>query len=291
MLRTILTCGIAVVVFSPALLASADVPRLLEPQNGTEEVAMPVALSWTAIDGADQYQLQVSSSTDFELPYWETTTESTSLTLQDAGCPSTVYWRVRGYVDGAPSEWSQIQWFSRICLGIYYYPTAPGNTQEVQLPVTLQWECDNCYEVNTFNVQIDDDPAFSSPEVDTAGFYEPSLILENLAPNTTYYWRVRAWYCCSSCYYDYWTQTSQFYVRGCCVGMTGNVDGDVQELVDIGDLTAMITYLYVPPNVEPPCLEEGNVDGDPEGLIDVGDLTALISYLYIPPNPEPAACQ
>ena len=31
-------------------------------------------------------------------------------------------------------------------------------------------------------------------------------------------------------------------------------------------------------------------DGDIEALVDIGDLTALISYLYIPPNPEPAAC-
>jgi hypothetical protein len=79
--------------------------------------------------------------------------------------------------------------------------------------------------------------------------------------------------------------------NSCCIGITGNVDGDPDGLVDIGDLTALINYLYIPPNPEPPCLEEGNVDGDPEGLIDVGDLTALISYLYIPPNPEPAACQ
>jgi hypothetical protein len=77
----------------------------------------------------------------------------------------------------------------------------------------------------------------------------------------------------------------------CCVGSTGNIDGDTGELVDIGDLTALITYLYIPPNPEPICMAEANIDGDAEGLIDIGDLTALISYLYIPPNPEPADCE
>jgi hypothetical protein len=77
----------------------------------------------------------------------------------------------------------------------------------------------------------------------------------------------------------------------CCVTIAGNIDGDPGELVDIGDLTALISYLYIPPNPVPGCPREANVDGDGSGLIDIGDLTALISYLYIPPNPEPAACQ
>jgi hypothetical protein len=77
---------------------------------------------------------------------------------------------------------------------------------------------------------------------------------------------------------------------GCCVGITGNVDGDLGELVDIGDLTALIAYLYIPPNPVPICFEEANVDGDGGGLVDIGDLTALIAYLYIPPNPVPSTC-
>jgi hypothetical protein len=77
----------------------------------------------------------------------------------------------------------------------------------------------------------------------------------------------------------------------CCTGFTGNVDGDDGELVDIGDLTALISFLYIPPNPEPLCIQEANIDGDSGGLVDIGDLTALISYLYIPPNPEPAPCQ
>jgi hypothetical protein len=76
----------------------------------------------------------------------------------------------------------------------------------------------------------------------------------------------------------------------CCVGLRGNVDFDPGNIVDIGDLTALISYLYIPPNPVPDCPQEANIDGDNEGLIDIGDLTALISYLYIPPNPLPASC-
>jgi hypothetical protein len=75
---------------------------------------------------------------------------------------------------------------------------------------------------------------------------------------------------------------------GCCRDIAGNVDGDAEELIDIGDLTRLIDYLYIS-NIEPECLSEANVDGDTDGLVDIGDLTALIDYLYISTAP-PAAC-
>jgi len=74
----------------------------------------------------------------------------------------------------------------------------------------------------------------------------------------------------------------------CCIGITGNVDSDPASVIDIGDLTALIDYLFITFTV-PECLEEANVDGDPSGMIDIGDLTALIDYLFIAFAP-PADC-
>ncbi|HUV31923.1 MAG TPA: hypothetical protein VMY05_12670 [Acidobacteriota bacterium] len=76
----------------------------------------------------------------------------------------------------------------------------------------------------------------------------------------------------------------------CCLGLTGNIDGDLEEVIDIGDLTALIGYLFVRSYPGLDCLPEANVDGGPDGIVDVGDLTALISYLFIEPNPLPAPC-
>jgi hypothetical protein len=80
-------------------------------------------------------------------------------------------------------------------------------------------------------------------------------------------------------------------IQACCVGITGNIDGDPEERIDIGDLTAMIRYLYILPNPVPPCPEEADTDGDADGVLDIGDVSALIAYLYIPPYPTPAPCQ
>lgn len=74
----------------------------------------------------------------------------------------------------------------------------------------------------------------------------------------------------------------------CCVTNRGNADNDPDDKCDIGDLTALIAYLFIPPYELPACLIEANIDG--EGLVDISDLTALIGYLFIPPFDPPASC-
>jgi hypothetical protein len=70
-----------------------------------------------------------------------------------------------------------------------------------------------------------------------------------------------------------------------CMGVTGNVDCDPHELIDISDLTRLIDYLYVS-RAPICCFSEGNVDGDPYGNVDVADLTALIQILFSERTPE-----
>jgi hypothetical protein len=78
-------------------------------------------------------------------------------------------------------------------------------------------------------------------------------------------------------------------VVSCCSGLTGNVDCDPGDGVDISDLSAMIDHLYI--SFTPLCCKaEANVDGSVDGNIDISDLSALIDYLYISFTP-PAACQ
>jgi hypothetical protein len=75
----------------------------------------------------------------------------------------------------------------------------------------------------------------------------------------------------------------------CCVGVTGNVDGDPLEGIDISDLSALIDFLYI--SFTPPaCMAEANTDGDIGGGVDISDLSALIDFLYISFTPT-ATCQ
>jgi len=63
-------------------------------------------------------------------------------------------------------------------------------------------------------------------------------------------------------------------------GMCGNLDGTSDGLVDLGDLTSLIDYLFITHTI-PLFVEQANVDGSTDGVIDLGDLTYLIAYLFI----------
>ena len=75
----------------------------------------------------------------------------------------------------------------------------------------------------------------------------------------------------------------------CCYGITGNINCDPGDIVDIADLTALIDHLFI--SFAPLCCpEEGNVNGDPGNIVDIADLTALIDHLFINFAPT-APCQ
>jgi hypothetical protein len=61
---------------------------------------------------------------------------------------------------------------------------------------------------------------------------------------------------------------------GCCVGVTGNVNG--AGIVDLADLSSLVSYL-TGGGYTPPCLKEANVNA--VGIVDLADLSALVSYL------------
>jgi hypothetical protein len=80
--------------------------------------------------------------------------------------------------------------------------------------------------------------------------------------------------------------------NSCCVGTTGNIDGSQSELVDLGDLTELIDYLFITTGKVLICPEEANTDGSADGIVDLSDLTHLIGYLFINPGLVPLTpCQ
>jgi len=99
------------------------------------------------------------------------------------------------------------------------------------------------------------------------------------------------WACGLADLYPFWTGLKVVHDTAscCCINLTGNVDGDPDDICDISDLTFLNNFLFSggPP---PPCMAEANIDGDPGGIIDIGDMTALIDYLFITYTP-PAPCQ
>ncbi len=74
---------------------------------------------------------------------------------------------------------------------------------------------------------------------------------------------------------------------GCCTGPSvGNVDGSVDNLVTMSDLTVLIDHLFI--SLDPlTCVAEGNTDISEDELVTMSDLTVLIDHLFISLNPLP----
>ncbi len=85
-----------------------------------------------------------------------------------------------------------------------------------------------------------------------------------------------------------WAAVSKVSPTGCCSGITGNVDGDPNGLVDISDLIRLIDYVFLD-SAAPGCLEAANVDGDTLNVVDISDVVYLIDYLFLN-GPPPAPC-
>ncbi len=73
----------------------------------------------------------------------------------------------------------------------------------------------------------------------------------------------------------------------CCVGRTGNVDGDINDNIDIGDLTCMVEFLFGS-GCGTDCAAEMDLNGD--GVEpDIADLTYMVDFLFNG-GPLPVPC-
>ena len=75
-------------------------------------------------------------------------------------------------------------------------------------------------------------------------------------------------------------------VADCCEGIRGNINLDLQDTIDISDLTALVGWMFKSGSA-PPCMLEADVDGN--GEHDIADVTYLVAYMF-KSGPEPAAC-
>ena len=63
----------------------------------------------------------------------------------------------------------------------------------------------------------------------------------------------------------------------CCFGVTGNIEYDWQDIIDISDLVFFVDYQFRNGDA-PPCLDEADVDG--VAGIDVADLVFMVDYQF-----------
>lgn len=181
-------------VFVPSSSMDGDpfAPLLGLPGHEAEDQDIPLTFSWHPVDNAIHYEMEISPAADFRSVIFEKEIPDTSHTVgMGLAYDSTFHWRVRAVTHQFETNWSSVRSFHTM-LPIPDAPYwSPDDQQEnLEMPIVFTWGSSAFAE--TYRIQIDTDAGFNSPVVDSAGIEGTELVVDHLAPNRTYYWRVSA---------------------------------------------------------------------------------------------------
>ena len=164
---------------------------LVSPLNNAVNQDTLSTLIWNSADLALEYQLQVSSMSDFSTTMLDSTLSDTSLSV-DLDYGTQYYWRVRANNNQGYSEnWSVVRNFTTIGAA----PEAPvllspaNATVDVDTVLQLVWQSEA--NADSFNIEISTDTLFSTT-LQSEVLSDTTLTVDGLAYETKYFWRVSA---------------------------------------------------------------------------------------------------
>ena len=143
--------------------AIADVPTLSAPLDLSTDVALNETLSWSAANGADSYQVQVSELSDFSTTVLDQNgITGTTATLSGLSNGITYYWRVLSHNAGGDSAWSSdLEFHHGTCHCRCSDLSAPLDlSTDVALNETLSWNAAN--GADTYSLEIATDNTFTT---------------------------------------------------------------------------------------------------------------------------------
>jgi len=211
--------------FTTSLGTSPVAPHLRTPGAGAKHVNLKPIFQWSAITGADSYELLVSKNVYFANPTIERTgtyaLPSTAWQSDtELSYATTYYWKVRAISSTSHSVWSAVSAFTTGALPEEPEPlpfnlTAPalnipeGGASGVGLKPIFQWSA--ITGADSYELLVSEDVYFADPAIEKLGDYAlPSTAWRSdteLSYTTTYYWKVRA---ISSTSHSAWSATSAF---------------------------------------------------------------------------------
>lgn len=178
--------------FTTVSVTVPNPPTLVTPTNGATDVSLEPTLSWSVIPTADTCQLQIATSSSFDLNVRNyTNLRSNNVTCSNLSYSTTYYWHVRERNRVGYSNWSEAFYFTTISETLPVVPilTLPSNgASNVAInPTQFSWQA--ATNANYYRIKVDDDPQFWSPVInDTTSHLTFSTRL--LQSNTNYYWNV-----------------------------------------------------------------------------------------------------
>jgi hypothetical protein len=184
-------------------------PTLTSPANASQTCEGMPTFQWAALANASSYRIQIDNNPSFTSPEDDATTSATHYSPASSLMPGTWYWRVRGSNYCGNSPWSAIWW---VTIGLEPDPPALFTPMDgiVICDTTPDFEWDVAIGAISYRIQVDNDAAFASPEINATTtqlhYTAPSPL-----PVGVYFWRVRT---AASCGEGPWSAAWSFGIEG-----------------------------------------------------------------------------
>ncbi|WP_330476084.1 hypothetical protein [Terrabacter sp. C0L_2] len=176
-------------------VAATQAPTPLSPaDNGPalEQPANPPLLSWTAVQGAVSYQVEVDPDSDF-IGAAKYVTKNPSLLVPDPAANGSYYWHVRAQLANglytAYSDANSNPWRFQIGSLAQVQTVAPTENQAAE-DVFLEWQ--PVKGAKTYELQVSTDQDFNTIIDSKVNIKSTRYSPATTYLNDQYYWRVRA---------------------------------------------------------------------------------------------------
>ena len=168
-------------------------PQLITPADGLQASFVPT-FTWTAVEGAKTYRLQVDTESDFPSPTLYTAYNTAFVWEKNLSNDAEYFWRVQ-VVDeaGNTSDWSETRSF-RMRWNFKPQLLAPANNSLMQSYPVFQWS--PIPGIERYQIQVDESLSFATPLFDEELYNNHTATITRFKESTiyigaAYYWRVR----------------------------------------------------------------------------------------------------
>lgn len=153
--------------------------------------------SWSALPGAQSYQLQISRTSDFAVVLYDQPNIAVTWVYVNTALTNSTsyYWRITGHGAGAPqiaggSPYRFTTIFPQIVNPGSFFLQAPLGGPASRTPV-FQWTA--ATNTSSYRLEVDTSILFTTPVfILPAVHFNQATSPVTLAPQTTYHWRVTA---------------------------------------------------------------------------------------------------
>ena len=179
--------------FVSKLSIGIESPEPILPMDESVAVPLNTTFSWSSVDGANDYDLQISTASDFSSTVDQqngiTNTSVQSSELEDE---NVYYWRVRANSTNFTSNWSETWQFSTP--GLVPVPDLVSPADDSYgisvSSVTLDW--DEAETATSYTLQVSTQSNFVTTVVNEENTTLTSYEFTSLTNGEKYYWRVLA---------------------------------------------------------------------------------------------------